>query len=42
MASYPRYSLLPQNKMLPKRIVGVGAFGEGFENFIEFILDGLS
>ena len=35
-------SLLPQNKMLPERIVGVGTFGEGFENSIKFILDGLS
>jgi hypothetical protein len=36
------YRLLPQNKMLPERIVEVDAFGEGFENSIKFILDGLS
>jgi hypothetical protein len=34
--------LLPQNKMLPGRIVGVGAFDEGVENSIKFILHGLS
>ena len=34
--------LLPHNKMLPERIVGAGAFGEGFENSIKFILHGLS
>ena len=34
--------LLPQNKMLPERIVGAGVFGEGFENSIKFILHGLS
>jgi hypothetical protein len=33
---------LPQNKMLPGRIVGVGAFDEGVENSIKFILHGLS
>jgi hypothetical protein len=35
-------SLLPQNKMLPGRIVGVGAFDEGVENSIKFILHGFS
>jgi hypothetical protein len=35
-------SLLPQNKMLPERIVAEGAFGKGFEDSIKFILDGLS
>jgi hypothetical protein len=34
--------LLPQNKMLPGRIVGAGAFDEGVENSIKFILHGLS
>jgi hypothetical protein len=28
--------------MLPERIVGEGAFGEGFEDSIKFILHGLS
>jgi hypothetical protein len=35
-------ALLPQNKMLPERIVAEGAFGKGFEDSIKFILDGLS
>ena len=35
-------SLLPQNKMLPERIVCEGAFGEGFKDSIKFILHGLS
>ena len=34
--------LLPQNKMLPERIVCEGAFGEGFKDSIKFILHGLS
>jgi hypothetical protein len=34
--------LLPQNKMLLERIVGAGAFDEGVENSIKFILHGLS
>jgi hypothetical protein len=34
--------LLPQSKMLPGRIVGAGAFDEGVENSIKFILHGFS
>jgi hypothetical protein len=34
--------LLPQNKMLPERIVGEGAFGKRVEDSIKFILHSLS
>jgi len=34
--------LLPQNKLLPERIVGKGVFGKRFEDSIKFILHGFS
>jgi hypothetical protein len=34
--------LLPQNRMLPKGIVGEGAFGKRVEDSIKFIFHGLS